>query len=80
MLKLYNTTNEMIKDAKLSEIAIVYGNRYRSDMKEIDMGLNNAKMLFYKGKYHQSLEVALQVIETVDKDVEKKVLRLYDGQ
>ena len=80
VLKLYNTTNEMIRDAKLSEIAIVYGNRYRSDMKEIDMGLNNAKMLFYKGKYHQSLEVALQVIETVDKDVEKKVLRLYDEQ
>ena len=78
VLKLYNTTNEMIRDAKMSEIAIVYGNRYRSDMKEIDMGLNNAKMLFYKGKYHQSLDVALQVIETVDKDVEKKVLRLYD--
>ena len=30
VLKLYNTTNEMIKTAQLAEMIIVYGNRYRA--------------------------------------------------
>ena len=39
VLKLYNTTNEMIRMAQCAEIAIVYGNRYR-DYEEVDAGLN----------------------------------------
>lgn len=80
VLKLYNTTNEMIKDAKMSEIAIVYGNRYRSSMKEIDTGLNNAGMLFYKGKYRQALDTAIQTISFVDSNVEKKVRDIYENE
>ena len=36
VLKLYNTTNEMIKTAQLAEMSIVYGNRYRSHYEEVD--------------------------------------------
>ena len=80
VLKLYNTTNAMIKDAKMSEIAIVYGNRYRSSTKEVDTGLNNAGMLFYKGKYRQALETALQAISFVDNNVERKVSEIYEEE
>ncbi|MGN0974289.1 MAG: septation ring formation regulator EzrA [Bacilli bacterium] len=80
VLKLYNTTNEMIKDAKMSEIAIVYGNRYRSNMPEIDSGLNNAGMLFYKGKYRQALDTAIQTISFIDSNVERRVKEIYDEQ
>ena len=59
VLKLYNTTNDMIKTAQLAEMAIVYGNRYRSLMKEIDKGLENAEMLYHKGSYRDALDVSL---------------------
>ena len=75
--KLYNTTNDMIKSANLAEIAIVYGNRYRSSLDEIDKGLNNSQILFYKGKYQQSFELALHIISFVDVDIEKKVMSIY---
>ena len=80
VLKLYNTTNAMIKDAKMSEIAIVYGNRFRGELKEIDTGLNNAGMLFYKGKYRQALDTALQAIGVVDENCERKVRELYEEE
>ena len=31
VLKLYNTTNKIVKTAKLAEYLVVYGNRYRND-------------------------------------------------
>ena len=78
VLKLYNTTNDMIKTAQLSEMAIVYGNRYRSEMKEIDKGLENAELLFHKGNYREALEVSLSSIELIDKNIHQKLLKLYE--
>lgn len=77
VLKLYNTTNEMIKTAQLAEMAIVYGNRYRSEMKEIDKGLENAEMLYLKGSYKDALEVSLSSIELIEADIYHKLLNLY---
>lgn len=78
VLKLYNTTNEMIKTAKLAEYSIVYGNRYRSKNMNIDSGLNQAQMFFYKGNYKKSLEISVSTIERIDSDIRKKVKELYD--
>ena len=78
VLKLYNTTNEMIKTAKLAEYSIVYGNRYRSKNINIDSGLNQAQMFFYKGNYKKSLEVSVSTIERVDNDIRRKVKELYE--
>ncbi len=78
VLKLYNTTNEMIKTAKLAEYSIVYGNRYRSKNINIDSGLNQAQMFFYKGNYKRSLEVSVSTIERIDSDIRKKVKELYE--
>lgn len=78
VLKLYNTTNDMIKTAQLAEMAIVYGNRYRSEMKEIDRGLDNAEMLYHKGNYKDALDVSLSSIELIDTDIHNKLLRLYE--
>lgn len=77
VLKLFNTTNEMIKTAQLAEMAIVYGNRFRTNMKEIDAGLSNAEMLFHKGEYREALEVSIHSIEFVDKDIHDKLLKYY---
>ena len=79
VLKLFNTTNDMIKTAKLAEYSIVYGNRYRSQNINIDSGLNQAQMLFYKGNYKKSLDVTIATIERIDEDIRKKVVELYEN-
>ena len=62
VLKLYNTTTDMIKTAQLAEMAIVYGNRSRSEMIEID---------------RDALDVSLSSIELIEADIHKKLLDLY---
>lgn len=78
VLKVFDTTNDMIKTAKLAEIAIVYGNRFRSETENVDRGLNRAEMLFYKGNYKGSLEVSINAIDIVDPDFKKRLLNAYN--
>ena len=78
VLKLYNTTNEMIKTAQLAEMSIVYGNRYRSYYEEVDKGLLDAEAQFYKGNYKEALDISIKSTAIVDEDIYKKLLRIYD--
>ncbi len=78
VLKLYNTTNEMIKTAILAEKSIIYGNRYRPYYNEIDEGLDAALDYFYKGKYKESLDTVLRTCSLVDKNIYKKMFAVYD--
>ena len=55
-LKLYGKTKEMMKTAMFAEMAIVYGNRYRSKEKDLDRNLSYSEVLFNKGEYQKSLE------------------------
>ena len=72
VLKLYNTSNEMIRMAQCAEIAIVYGNRYR-DYEEVDAGLNDARDKFFMGDYKKSLDIAIRTISLIDNDISKKL-------
>lgn len=72
VLKLYNTTNEMVKLAKLTEMAIVYGNRYRSYYSEVDAGLKDAIKKFYLGDYKKSFDIAMKSIALVEEDIYQK--------
>lgn len=78
VLKLYNTTNEMIKTAQLAEMSIVYGNRYRIHYGEVDAGLRDAEEKFFKGKYKESLEISIKATSVVDQNIYKKLLSIYD--
>lgn len=69
VLKLYNTTNEMIKTAQMAEMAIVYGNRYRSQYEEVHQGLIDAEASFYKGNYKESLDISIKVTSIVDENI-----------
>jgi len=73
VFKIYNKTNDMIKASQLSEKMIIYGNRYRSTYEEVDQGLENATMLFYKGQYDQSLEVSMKAIKLVEENPLDKI-------
>lgn len=76
-LKLYSTTNEMVKTAKLSEMTIMYGNRYKPLDKDIEKGLDSASRLFFQGDYKKSLETAIAAINIIEPDIHKKMLHLY---
>ncbi len=78
VLKLFNTTTEMIKYAFLSEMIIVYGNRYRSNDKEINSNLSKAEMMFFKGNYKKSLSLSIETLQKVEPDIEKKLLEEYN--
>ena len=78
VLKLYNTTTEMIKTAQLAEMAIVYCNRYRSKYDEVDKGLCDAEKLFYKGNYKESLDVTIKSTSIVDENIYRKLMGVYE--
>ena len=70
-LKLYGKTKEMMKTAMFAEMAIVYGNRYRSSFPEVEQELEKATALFFKGQYDKSLEVSRNAIEMIESEKNK---------
>lgn len=77
VLKVYNTINEAIKTAKMAEMAIIYGNRYRPLNKDVDFGLTKAEAFFKKGNFKNSLEQAINAINVVEPGIYKKLLEEY---
>lgn len=78
VLKLYNTTNEIIKTAELAENCMVYGNRFRSSYIDIDRCLDEARKSFFKGDYKKSLDVSIKAISLVDKNFYQELVSIYD--
>ena len=79
-LKLFKTTKEMMRTAMFAEMAIVYGNRYRSDEEELDKYLIYAEKLFFNGEYQKSLEIAINSLNKVEKGIYDKLLKLYSNE
>ena len=77
VLKLFQTTKHMLKTAKFAEMAIVYGNRYRSDEEDLDKYLTYAEKLFYSGEYQKSLEITINSLNKVEKEIYDKLIHLY---
>ena len=68
---------ETIKTAKMAEVAIVYGNRYRVTNKDVDFGLIKAENMFFKGNFKNSLENAINAINIVEPGIHKRLLEEY---
>ena len=77
VLKVYNTINETTKTAKMAEMAIVYGNRYRVVNKDVDFGLTKAENSFYKGNYKICLEQPISAINIVEPGIHHKLLENF---
>jgi len=73
-LKLYQTASNTTKTAAMAEMAIVYGNRYRSSNKEVETGLNASTKAFNKGEYKESLEIVINTLNIVEPGIHKKLL------
>lgn len=79
VLKLYTKTREMMKTAMFAEMAIVYGNRYRSGIEDVDKNLTYSEVLFYKGEYKKSLELSINTLNHIEPGIYNKLLKLYGG-
>ena len=75
VLKVYNTANELVKNAAMFEVAIIYGNRYRSVNKNLDDELTKAEELFFAGDYKKALDNAVRSINAIEPGVYEKLLK-----
>ncbi|MBE6152441.1 MAG: hypothetical protein E7165_03930 [Firmicutes bacterium] len=80
VLKLYTKTREMMKTAMFAEMAIVYGNRYRSGVEDVDKNLVYSEVLFYKGEYKKSLELSINTLNHIEPGIYNKLLKLYGDE
>lgn len=80
VLKLFTKTKEMMKTAMFAEMAIVYGNRYRTSVEDLDKQLIYAEVLFYKGEYKKSLELTINSLNKVEPGIYDKLLNLYGNE
>ena len=58
----------------MAEMAIVYGNKYRSSNREVELGLEASEKAFMKGNYKESLEIVLNTLNIVEPGIHKKLL------
>ena len=79
-LKLFSTTNEMIKTARISEMTIIYGNRYKPLDEDIENRLSTASKLFFRGDYNKSLEIAIKSINIIEPNIYDKMLSIYKNE
>lgn len=79
-LKLFGKTKEMVKTAMFAEMAIVYGNRFRSTEIELDKNLNYSEVLFNKGEYKKSLELTINSLNKVEPGIYEKLLDFYSEE
>ena len=76
VLKLYSRTNDLLKYARMSEAAIVYGNRYRSSYTELNKELITSEQLFYKGEYKKSLANTVNILKKIDGSITSRLAKL----
>lgn len=79
VLKVYNTTKEIVKTARMAETAIVYGNRYRAVNSEVEVGLMKAEKSFFHGNFKTSLEQAINAINVIEPGIYKKLMEEYQS-
>lgn len=75
VLKLHSNTADMIQNARCAESLMVYCNRFRSnvDVKEL---LEEAESKFDKGEYKNSVEITINAISIIDKDLGERALEI----
>jgi len=80
VFKLFSETKEMMKTAMFAEMAIVYGNRFRSEAEDLDKNLTYSEILFHKGEYQKSLELSINALNRIENGIYEKLLNLYGNE
>ncbi|WLR44191.1 septation ring formation regulator EzrA [Bacillus carboniphilus] len=77
---LQRYTEEIIEQVYLIEKVIQYGNRYRSNNKQLSKRLEQAERLFRSYQFDDSLEECAAAIETVEPGALRKIQKLIDHE
>ncbi len=77
VLKLYTKTKELLKNAMFAELAIVYGNRYRSSNEDLNKNLIYSEQLFNRGEYKKSLSCTINSLNKIEPGIYEKLSNLY---
>lgn len=77
VLKVYGTTKKMMRLAMFAEMAVVYGNRYRTTSPDLDKNLSHAEKLYFEGDYQKSLEISINSLNKIEPGIYDKLLSLY---
>ena len=80
VLKLYNTSNELVKSAYMAEMTIVYGNRYRIVNDKINASLEESQNLFNRGDFKKSLENSINAINVIEPDFYESLKSIMEGE
>jgi len=75
VLKVYSTASEIVKEAAMAEVAIVYGNRYRPVSKNLDNEMTRAEELFFVGEYKKALDNTIRALNNIEPGVYDKLLK-----
>ena len=71
----YNNVNNVVGMAIMVENAIVFGNKYRSSIPEVDRELSKAEFQYLNGEYTKALKTAISCMETLFPDnADEKIL------
>ena len=77
VLKLYSKTCELVKNAALAEIILVYSNRYRSSFDGLSNKINLSEQLFLKGEYQKSLELTASLLNKIEPGIYNRLINCY---
>ncbi len=58
----------------MAEVAIVYGNRYRSVNKTLDIEMTKAEEYFFQGEFKRALENTIRAINVIEPGIHEKLL------
>ncbi|KKK35757.1 septation ring formation regulator EzrA [Salinicoccus sediminis] len=71
---------EILQEARLTELMIQYGNRYRRDDHDFNTMLNEAERLFKENRYKRALEIAKNGLEKVEPGAAARIEREFDNE
>lgn len=76
--KLYQKTNDLLQNAAMAEILLVYSNRYRSSIDGLSNKLNLSEQLFLKGEYKKSLDLVVNIMNKIEPNIYERLLKKYN--
>ena len=76
VLKLYTKTNDLVTIAKITEVILVYANRYRFNYSNLSSRLNLAEQLYFKGEYNKAYNIVIDALSKIEPSIEQKLKKL----
>ncbi|GAA3724160.1 septation ring formation regulator EzrA [Salinicoccus jeotgali] len=78
MNKYEQESYEVLQNARLTEVMVQYGNRYRKDDPDFSQMLSEAERLFRENRYKRALDIARNALEKVEPGAAQRIEKEFD--